>query len=157
MVTKLKDSEISIKDFKPGTNQLLGRNGKTALSFDSLIARHRNKLILLDFWASWCGPCRAEIPDSKKLQQQYAGKNIVFVNISTDAVVSDWQKAAQEEGIGTPDSYLLLKADRSPLVKRYSIYSIPRYMLVGKNGKMINANAPRPSEPKLKQMIDQNL
>lgn len=157
LVINLKNSENSTKNFKPGTNQLLGRDGETTLSFDSLLARHQNKLILLDFWASWCGPCRAEIPDSKKLQQQYTGKNIAFVNISTDAVVSDWQKAVQEESIDTPESYLLLKSDQSPLVKRYSIYSIPRYMLVGKNGKIINTDAPRPSEPKLKQLIDRNL
>jgi thiol-disulfide isomerase/thioredoxin len=157
LMANVMKGEGQTKAFKPGTNQLLRRDGKTTQSFDSLLIRHKNKLILLDFWASWCGPCRAEMPGSKRLQQQYAGKSIAFVDVSTDGVISDWQKAAQEEGLNTTNSYLLLNADQSPLVKQYHINAIPRYILVGKDGKIINADAPRPTDPKLRLMIDQNL
>ncbi len=147
----------SERAYPPGTNQLMSRDGKTVQPLDCVLAKYKNKVVVLDFWASWCAPCRGEMPSSLLLQKQYAGKNVAFVTLSTDANTNDWQKAAREEGLNPADSYLLLNSQRAPFTKRYQINSIPRYMLVGKDGKIINANAPRPSEPELKDLIDKYL
>ena len=90
-------------------------------------------------------------------KKKYAGKKIAFVAISTDANINDWQKAAKEEAIGNGDSFLLLNADQASFVKHYKINAIPRYILVGKDGNILNEDTPRPSDPKLKVLIDEYL
>ena len=153
---KLNDNGKSMI-YAKGSNKLLAIDGKTVQDLSLVIKKHRGKLILFDFWASWCGPCRAEMPSSSLLKKRYEGKKIVFVAISTDANISDWQKAAKEEGLENDDSFLLLNSDQASFVKQYNINAIPRYMLIGKDGKILTDEAPRPSEPKLKLLIDQYL
>ena len=53
-------------------------------SFDDIIAKYEGEVIYLDFWASWCGPCKKEMPYSHKLQQTFLGKDVVFVYFSSD-------------------------------------------------------------------------
>ncbi|MCR8556398.1 TlpA family protein disulfide reductase [Mucilaginibacter sp. BJC16-A38] len=153
---KLNDHSKSMT-YARGSNKLLATDGKTVQDLSMLIKQYKNKLILFDFWASWCGPCRAEMPYSVLLKKKYAGKKIAFIAISTDANINDWQKAAKEEAIGNGDSFLLLNADQASFVKHYKINAIPRYILVGKDGNILNEDTPRPSDPKLKVLIDEYL
>ncbi len=148
-----KNTDLYIK----GSNKLSSADGKTVQDFQAVIANYKGKIALLDFWASWCSPCREEMPYFDLLKKAYKGKNIAFVSISSDAKINDWLKASKEEALENANNFLLLNFDRSPFVKQYSINSIPRYMLIGKDGKIINADAPRPSDPKLKELIDKNL
>lgn len=143
--------------FVKGSNNLLLADGKIIQDLQSVISKYNGKIVLLDFWASWCSPCREEMPYSDILKKMYKGKNIVFVNISSDTKIADWLKANKEESLDNENSYLLLNFDKSPYVKLYNINSIPRYILIGKNGKIINDDAPRPSDPKLAELIDKNL
>jgi len=153
---KLKGSSKSMT-YAKGSNKLLATDGKTVQDLSIVIKKHKDKLILFDFWASWCGPCRAEMPFSALLKKEYVGKKIVFVAISTDANTSDWQKASKEEALGNGDSFLLLNADQASFIKHYKINAIPRYILIGKDGKILSDDAPRPSDPKLKVLINQYL
>lgn len=153
---KLNDHSISTT-YAKGSNKLLAIDGKTVQDLNVVIKQHKNKLILFDFWASWCGPCRKEMPSSVLLKKKYEGKKIVFVAISTDANINDWQKAAKEEALVNGDSFLLLNADQASFIKHYKINAIPRYILIGKDGKILSDDAPRPSDPKLKVLINQYL
>ncbi len=129
---------------------LLSADGKTVQDLSAVISTYKGKIVLLDFWASWCNPCREEMPYTNILKKEYAGKTIVFITISTDSNISDWQKANKEESLGNENSFLFLNADQASFVKHYNINSIPRYLLLGKDGKVISDDAPRPSDPKLK-------
>jgi thiol-disulfide isomerase/thioredoxin len=111
----------------------------------------------IDFWASWCAPCRAEMPTSKRLHAEYEPKGIRFVYISTDQNPAAWEKASKQIGISDMDSYLIPNPEKSELIRQFKINAIPRYMIIGKDGKVINANAPRPSDPKLRVMFDELL
>ena len=148
-----KNADLYIK----GSNKLSSADGKTVQDFQAVIANYKGKIALLDFWASWCSPCREEMPYFDLLKKAYKGKNIAFVSISSDAKINDWLKASKEESLENKNNFLLLNFDKSPFVKQYGINSIPRYMLIGKDGKIINADAPRPSDPKLKELIDKYL
>ncbi|MET0759068.1 MAG: TlpA disulfide reductase family protein [Flavobacterium sp.] len=120
------------------------KGGKTSL--ESL----KGKYVYVDVWATWCGPCRKEIPSLKKVEEQYHGKNIEFVSISIDALKDHekWNKFVTEKQLGG----IQLFADKdwnSQFVKEYAIDGIPRFILIGPNGDIINADAPRPSDTKL--------
>lgn len=122
--------------------------GKTSL--ESL----KGKFVYIDVWATWCGPCIAEIPALKDIEKEYHGKNIEFVSISIDAKKDHekWEKmVANKELKG-----IQLFADndwKSDFVKSYAIDGIPRFILIDTEGKIVNADAPRPSDKKLKEAL----
>jgi thiol-disulfide isomerase/thioredoxin len=152
----LADKMLNAK-FKHGEDNLLYVNGKTVQDIKIVLQKYQGKLVLIDLWASWCAPCLQEIPFTEQLKEKYKSKNIVFVSISTDSQISDWKKAANAEKLNGVNDYLLLNSNSSTFMKQYRVQSIPRYMLVDKSGKMLNDDAPRPSEAKLRTLIDQYL
>lgn len=152
----LTENSITVQA-KTGSNSLLSLDGKTIQDLHAVIKKHQGKLVLFDFWASWCRPCRSEMPSAAKLKADYDGKSVVFLTISTDGNILDWKKAAKEEALKSDNEFLLLNADQAPFMKQYAINSIPRYILFGKNGKVINDDAPRPGDPKLRAILDRFL
>lgn len=116
----------------------------------------RGKLVYIDFWATWCGPCLQETPHFKKLQKDYKGKDIVFVSISIDEDKKSWLKSVQQE---KPEYISLITENgrNSKILKAYQINNIPTFILIDKEGKLINQNAPRPSSPDIKKTLDEHL
>ncbi len=112
------------------------------------------KLVYVDVWATWCGPCKAQIPHLEKLEKEYHGKDIVFVSISVDEKKDKWEKMVKKDNLG---GVQLWANGFSKICKDYSIKGIPRFMLFDKEGNIISVDAPRPSEPKLKELIDKYL
>jgi thiol-disulfide isomerase/thioredoxin len=139
-----------------GKNNLLTTN-KTVIDLATLISQYKGNVLFIDFWASWCAACRQEIPFESKLANLYKGGKVIFLYISIDKDIHNWTKACAEEELNKHHSFLLLNADKAPFVEKYKINAIPRYILIGKNGEIINSDAPRPSESKLKYLIDKNL
>ena len=128
----------------PGFDYENFKGGKTSL--ESL----KGKYVYIDVWATWCGPCRREIPSLQKVEEEYKGKNIEFVSLSIDQKkdYDKWRKMVEEKSLGG----IQLFADNdwnSQFVKEYAIEGIPRFILVDPNGNIISADAPRPSDPKL--------
>jgi thiol-disulfide isomerase/thioredoxin len=119
------------------------------------LADLKGKYIYIDVWATWCGPCIAEIPFLKEVENKYEGKNILFVSLSIDRV-SDrekWSKFITEKELS--GIQLLAEADwKSKFVQDYKINLIPRFILIGPNGEIVNADAPRPSSPELVKTLD---
>lgn len=132
-------------------------NEGNLLSFDEVTKSRAGRLIYIDFWASWCAPCRAEMNDSRRLQNLYKGKNIDFIFFSIDENPKLWKQAAIAERLTSKNSFLLPGFEKSPLTKRFSIKSIPRYILLGSDGNILDPNAPRPSDPKLEVLLKQYL
>ncbi len=125
------------------------KGGKTKLS--SL----KGKYVYIDTWATWCGPCRAEIPSLKKVEEKYHGKNIEFVSVSIDAQKDHdkWKTFVSDKQLGG----VQVMADKdwnSEWAVAYGIQSIPRFILVGPDGKVVDADAPRPSDPALTAKLD---
>ena len=110
----------------------------------------------VDVWATWCGPCKAEIPSLKKVEAQYHGKNIEFVSISVDALKDHdkWKAMVAEKEL----KGVQLFADnswKSDFVEGYLIKGIPRFILIDTEGNIVNANAPRPSSEKLIELFNE--
>jgi len=120
----------------------------------SLINRFNGKVIYLDFWASWCLPCIEELPFSKNLINEFQGADVKFVFLSTDTYTDRWKRAITENGmLKSGVHYLIEDGEENFFVKKYNIEAIPRYILINKHGEVVNADAPRPSEEKTKELI----
>ncbi|GAB2794512.1 hypothetical protein GCM10027275_44520 [Rhabdobacter roseus] len=122
-----------------------------------LKTKHAGKIIYIDFWASWCAPCRAEMPESKQLSEEYTKKGVNFVYVSIDDNAAAWERASKQIGIPDASSYLLPSSKNSTIAKQFNISTIPRYVLIDKDGKVIDADAPRPSDPKIRSLFDKLL
>jgi thiol-disulfide isomerase/thioredoxin len=115
----------------------------------------RGKYVYIDVWATWCGPCRGEIPHLKKVEEKYHGKNIAFVSISVDVQkdFEKWKTFVKDKELGG----IQLFADKdwnSDFTKAFGINSIPRFILIDPTGKVVDADAARPSDPKLVEKLD---
>ena len=96
----------------------------------------KGNYVLLDFWASWCGPCRKEIPNLKKLYELYKGKGLEIVSVSIDKNETAWKKALAEEKLSWPNGL-----DRAGIADSYKVKFIPAIFLVdGTTGECIAEN-----------------
>ena len=116
----------------------------------------KGKFVYVDVWATWCGPCKAEIPSLKKVEAQYHGKNIEFVSISVDALKDHdkWKAMVAEKELKGVQLFAD-KSWKSDFVEGYLIKGIPRFILIDTEGNIVNANAPRPSSEKLIELFNE--
>ncbi|MEE1944204.1 TlpA disulfide reductase family protein [Pedobacter sp. KR3-3] len=124
------------------------KTGKN-VSLDDL----KGKVVLVDVWATWCGPCKEQIPFLKKLEEEMKGKDLAIVSISVDAEKDrqKWLQMIVDEQLGGTQLFASAKND---LMKYYRISGIPRFMVFDKQGKIVTIDAPRPSDPQLKALLE---
>jgi thiol-disulfide isomerase/thioredoxin len=114
----------------------------------------QGKLVYVDVWATWCGPCIGEIPSLQKLEEEYHDKNLTFLSVSIDSDKDAWMEMVKEDNLG---GIQLWAGSSSPITRDYAIFSIPRLMLFSADGKVITTNAPRPSSTDIRGLLDSNL
>lgn len=132
----------------PGFKYENAKGGQTSL------AELKGKYVYIDVWATWCGPCRQEIPYLQKVEEEFKGKNIAFVSLSVDVAKDHekWKKMVVDKSLGG----IQLFADKdwkSDFVQAYGINSIPRFILIDPKGNVVDADAKRPSDPALTEQL----
>jgi thiol-disulfide isomerase/thioredoxin len=125
------------------------KGGKTKLS------DLKGKYVYIDLWATWCAPCRAEIPYLQKIEEKYHGKNIEFVSVSIDKAKDSekWKKFVTDKQLGGTQLF----ADKdweSEFVTSYGVTGIPRFILIDPKGNIVTPDAERPSSPELQTQLD---
>jgi thiol-disulfide isomerase/thioredoxin len=120
------------------------------------LSGQKGKVVLVDVWATWCGPCKKEIPSLKQLEQEMHGKDIVIMSVSVDEEKDKekWLKMIKDENLG---GVQLFASGWSKIAKDYKITSIPRFMVFDKKGNVVTVDAARPSDPKLKDLLETEL
>ena len=110
------------------------------------------KVVLVDVWATWCGPCRKEVPYLVKLEKEMEGKDVVFIGVSVDEKkdYQKWLDVLDQEGLAGEQ---LFAGGWAQIVKDYKIKGIHRFMVFDREGKVVTINAPRPSDPELKKLL----
>lgn len=94
----------------------------------------KGKYVLADFWASWCGPCRREIPNLRELEEKFGGEKFMVLGINVWDQEAEFKKALEAEGINYAQLYA---SDNQEATKLYGITGIPQIMLFGPDGKII--------------------
>ncbi|GBE37062.1 thiol-disulfide oxidoreductase ResA [bacterium BMS3Bbin07] len=93
----------------------------------------RGKVILLNFWATWCPPCISEIPKLNNLRKAYADKNFEIIAVSTDRSLSTIKKFIRKH----PVSFVVLHDSSIKVSRKYNVFSIPTTFLIDKKGKIV--------------------
>ncbi|MBP6386624.1 MAG: TlpA family protein disulfide reductase [Pseudarcicella sp.] len=148
-ILKKTDAEVlkNNEDKKNDLLKLIGIEGDTVT-----LKKFRGKVLYLDIWASWCGPCRAEFPNSRTLHKRFTEKQlkeIQFLNISIDDNIDNWQEAVKKLNLDYAINLLSTGGWASNVTKLFRIASIPRYIIIDKNGNVVEENAKRPSDPRV--------
>jgi thiol-disulfide isomerase/thioredoxin len=126
--TNIKGKPISLKDF-------------------------RGKVVYVDLWATWCAPCLEQIPYAKKLHSAFEKDEVTFLNVSVDKNPDAWRKMLAEENDWLGTHIILDKQEVDSLTKNYQVDGYPKYILIDKTGKVVSADASRPSSEKIKDEI----
>jgi thiol-disulfide isomerase/thioredoxin len=152
MQKALFDARKSLSTFKKGTvgyNFVFPTINGDTVSLRSL----KGKVVLVDMWATWCGPCKKEIPYLQELEAAMHGKEVAFVSISTDKAEDKekWKAFVNEKKLG---GIQLFAGGWSDMQKFYEVNGIPRFMVFDKQGNIVSVDAPRPSMPELKPLLE---
>ncbi|MBK9736330.1 MAG: TlpA family protein disulfide reductase [Saprospiraceae bacterium] len=109
----------------------------------------KGKVVYIDVWATWCGPCLRELPALERLEERFKDdSNIAFVSVSVDADKTAWAKMVKDKNMGGIQLYAEGEWNSS-IVTDYKINGIPRFIIIGKDGNIVNANASRPSSKEI--------
>ena len=158
-----------IKATKPGkaiakelANVLATEIGATAPSFSGpspdgntlALSDVKGKLVLVDFWAAWCKPCRAENPNIVSVYNKYKEKGFNVIGVSLDRKSEDWLKAIEADGLAW-NHISNLKYFNDPIAKMYNVNAIPAAFLLDENGVIVGKNLRGPAlEQKVAEFLN---
>lgn len=129
---RLKEGDMAPEIILPGINE-------DTIRLSSL----RGQMVLIDFWASWCGPCRQNNPDLVKLYRKFhdkkykTGKGFTIFSVSLDESKDKWKQAIEDDNLCWANHASDLKRWNSPVARRYNINYIPQTVLIDGNGKIL--------------------
>lgn len=111
----------------------------------------KGKYLIVDFWASWCGPCRQEIPHLKEVYKKYKEKGLEILAVSVDAKATDWKKAMDDEKMTWPQVHA---QESKPVMASYLFSGIPYLVVIDREGNIIEKNLRGESlDKKLKEIF----
>lgn len=139
-------------EIQPGSNLNILTTENNFLQ--ELTKKYPNKVIYLDFWAPWCGPCMNEMIPAQEIKQQLQDKGVVFVYLANQCKEAAWKATIAEKSI-KGEHYLLSDKQFALLRDIFSIKGIPHFAIINKLGEIIDYNAPRPSSgDKLSELLE---
>ena len=112
----------------------------------------RGKVVYLDFWASWCGPCMREVPYAKELKQRMEGQDdLVFFYVSVDTDENAWRKAVSDHEI--QGVHVNVPGFDHEVPEQYNLRGVPTFYLIGRDGNIADNRPPRPSHDNVDEVL----
>ena len=164
MPSYLRDSNNMNKLHKASENSLRSQEGMPYIDFELQTTEGKsaklsdfvakNKIVVIDFWASWCGPCRRSLPAMKKIYNKFHKKGMEIVGVSLDSKKEAWIKAIKEEGITWPQ-ISDIQGWKCKASKLYGVRGIPSMFIINEDGKIIlsNTHNVKDVEKKLNELL----
>jgi len=149
---KLKSLNKNITKNLLDSTFLQSYNSDQKITLRQVLANYQDKSVYIDFWASWCAPCRADLNESHRSKTSLKEKNIMIIYISIDRDEDSWKRASKDQNI-REDQYLLLGTVNSEFGRFLDLKSIPRHTLLNSKHEVININAPRLNKSSFEQLI----
>ncbi len=151
------ETQAKIQANKSKTGYVLNETPKTEADklFAEIINKYKGKLVYVDFWATWCGPCRSGIERIKSLKEEMKDQDIVFVYLTNQSSPEQTYSAMIPDIKG--EHYRLSTDEWNYLAAKFNISGIPHYVLVGKNGEVINPKLGQYSNEDLKKILEKEL
>lgn len=145
--TKMKQLVISRRnDYQnTQTTSVFNVNNYKTNSLAHIFKKYKGKVIYVDFWASWCIPCRVEMPNAAILKEKLKGKDIVFLYFGYNDKEVAWLKARKQLDI-QGEHYLLDEKMTKEADEIFGINGIPHYAIIGKSGNIVSRRAGRPGD-----------
>jgi len=120
----------------------------------TLANRNPNKVLYIDMWATWCGPCRQEFPHSNRLHEVVDTSKIAFIYLCAASKEENWRKMIEDENLGGQHYFLDSDLERDLFKEIGGQRYYPRYLIVNKSGELENSSAPRPSSQETKTLLE---
>jgi len=149
------NNDLSSKAYDFSKNVDLIDSDGQPISLRDILDKNKGKVVYIDFWASWCAPCRKAFPAYRTLKQTYKDENIAFVFISGDTDMDNWKRAETQESLD--HSFLAMNFPDASFYEQLNIRSFPRYLIFDTNGHLVRDNAPGPNSDNIKLLIDELL
>lgn len=152
------------KEIEVYANRLNGlREGNPAPAFSlennkgekKSLSDYRGKYVYIDVWATWCGPCKRELPFYEEVKKQYKGKNIEFVSVCVWDKKDAWTKFLTDKNLN--GEQLFNEQSSTEFTENYMVEGVPTFVLIDREGKLISRDAERPSDPALKVRLNKLL
>ena len=149
-----KSGAVRVRKFTKLKEELIGKElldivGVDLEGKDLALSDFKGKTTVVDFWATWCGPCKAEMPHLKTLEEKY-GNEVNFVSVGTWCEEEGWKTMATDLGF---EHNMFVSKEKVDQLKQYMVDYIPRYMVIDKDLKIVSIDAPRPSSGELEKLF----
>lgn len=145
--TELSGKSLEYTESLKNTEHLKEAKDADAL-WKELISPYKGKIIYVDFWGTWCGPCKMQMKYVADIKKQFVGKDVIFMYFANNSPEETWKQVIKNYSLTGENvvQYRLPVEQQSMLERRFGIHAYPTYLTIDRDGNVVDTNPPRPSQ-----------